>query len=488
MKPARVRAVVFFALAGAGAIGAAASCSLGLDESKIAAANEAGGSDTAVDETGAADGGEGGPGPGSSDAATCTKDDDCATTRGCLKGKCDLSRKTCVYDVCREAACKAGACDVDAGTCGASKDYKYQAGQFEIGAPLTVRNGAVVVYPWLVALTPNGAVAFDVSDPTSGSPRSVPIVGLGFVPSQIVASGNRIYFLTGESGPRLPIAWIDAPSDPFATKIPVTTVLATYSRSETPSMFARGDDSALLVGPQPSNYASAIAQAPLIEPVSLTATPIVFTPGTGPAAVSGSRLLMQSVSGQAIASFGLIEGAGTTAPMNTGMTTFSDAGPISGPQAFGQSPEGAVFWAIASLTRAPGDPNNPPQTRAVRGYFLFPDGKGGLNDSLGIDVEVYGGGIGQGANVTGPTAMLDANTAIVLTAAKENPGSATAVQFVKREPLTVVKSRVVLPVSLGNFVAAAGSNGIGYAVQNVPAQNASPPNAMVYVFDPACAP
>lgn len=490
----RGRALLLFALAGASTMLAAASCSLGLDESKIGAGQEAGVLDTNAPDTTAADAGDSGPTPGLPDAATCTKDDDCKATHGCLKGKCDLSRKACVFDVCHETACNAAACDTNAKTCGAAKPYPYKATQFQVGAQVTGRIAAV--HPWLFAQTATGILAFNVADTAATTPPPVPVVGLGFVPSQMVVSGSRLYFLAAPTGPgpsRLPLAWIDVPSDPFASKIEAKSVLATYSRpaAEGVGLVARGGDTALLLGPQAQSFPSATVEAPLAEPLTITATPIVFTVGTSPVAMSGARLVMESIDGTGIPSIGLIDNAGTATPQNKGDTKLADAGPLSLPQQFAQSPEGAVFWSIAQLTGAPGAMGT--VTRALRGWFLLPDGNGAVDPAGAFDVEVYNvTPVGQGANLAGPTAMLDANTAMVLAAARENPGAATAVQFARRQPLGIVKNadnttprRAVLPVPVGTFVSAAGSNGIGYAVAN---EGGAMPNATVYVFDPACAP
>lgn len=490
----RGRTLLLFVLAGASTTLAAASCSLGLDESKIDATKEAGAFDADVADTSTVDAGDSGPTPGLPDAAACAKDEDCTTTHGCLKGKCDLSRKACVFDVCHAMACNAAACDVNAKTCGAPKPYPFKATQFAVGAQVTGRIAAV--HPWLFAQTAMGVVAFNVGNTSATTPPSVPVVGLGFVPTQMVVSGSRLFFLATPTGPgpsRLPLAWVDVPSDPFASKIEATSVLATYSRpaAEGVGLVARGGDTALLLGPQPQSFPSAIVQPPLAEPLTITATPIVFSAGTSPIAMSGARLVMQSVDGTGIATFGLINNAGSATPQNAGDTRLADAGPLSRPQQFAQSPEGAVFWTIASLSGAPGAMGT--VTRSLRGHFLLPDGTATFDPAAGFDIELYNvTPVGQGANLAGPTAMLDANTAIVLAAARENPGAATAVQFARRQPLGIVKNadnttprRAVLPVPVSSFAGAAGSNGIGYVVAN---EGGPTPNATVYVFDPACAP
>jgi len=491
-RPRRLRSgFVLGAAAISATMLAAASCSLDLDESKIGEGAETGVPDTNVDETATGDSGDGGGPIVTPDASTCTKDEECVTTNGCLKGRCDQVRKACVFDVCRTMACNAGVCDTAAKTCGAPKAYKFLAGQFSVG---TQASRIVAVYPYLFAQTATGILAFDVSNPAATAPRQVPIVGLGFVPNQTVATGNRVYFSAPVTGPgpsRLPLAWIDVPSDPFATKLEVTSVLATYSRAEAPSLLGHTEDKLYLLGPPGANYPSAIVDAPLVEPLTITATPLAITMSTSPAALSGNRLVMIGFDTSNIPSFGLINGAGTTMPMNTGDTKFADAGNMASSGLFAWSPEGAVFWSVPTLTGPPSPPAaTAPNLRSVMARFLLPDGNGGFDLSAGFDVETYN--IALGPNLIGPTAMIDANTAIVLAADKTNVVAQTTVQFAKRMPLGLVKNmdnttprRQTIALPIGAFTSATGSNGFGYVAAN---ETGPPPNSTIYVFDPGCAP
>ncbi len=495
---ARLRAR-FFAGAVFACIGiVGAACSLDLDENLINLGPDGGLPDGALPDGALPDGALPDAPPPVPDASTCTKDDDCKTTHGCLKGKCDLARKACVYDVCRNAACSSAACTTSSQTCGAAAPYKYRATSFLVGAQVIAR--AAAVHPYLFLGTGNGFVAFNMSNPANPNPPQVPVVGLGFIPNQFVTSGSRVYFLgnsVGANPSRLPIAWIDVPADPFAAKLTVQSALPLYNRpaGDGPTMLARGGDSALIMKvDQAQNYPTAFVSAPFVEPFTVTTTPLTFTAGTGPVAVSGTRLVMRGINGATnVFSFGLIQTAGGPNPQNLGDTVMADAGAASSEQ-YAQSADGAVLWVTHALTTIP-NPNPPPPTvtvvRAIRAYFLIANEQANVDQSAGIDVETYNPPIvGPGGAVIGPSAMLDSKTAMVVHAAKENLNQ-TAVQFIRRDPLEVIKEgaapkRVVLPIAPGTVVAAAGSNGVGYIVAN---DVVGPPtNATVYVFDPACPP
>jgi hypothetical protein len=476
-----------------------AACSLGLDESRIGAARDGGGllEDGGTLDGEATDGGGNDSGiPVGPDASACANDNDCTTNQGCLKGKCDLSRKSCVYEVCRPSACNAGACNTATRTCAPPAAYKYKAAQFSLGAQLSCARCVAAVHPWLFATTATGVVAFNVSNPGSATPPQVPVVGLGFVPTALVQSGSRVWMVGDQDGPgpsRLQLAYIDSPADPFVTKIEAKTVLATYSRpAEATKLFARGGDSALLVG-QNAQVPAAFIEAPLQEPLSITATPLLIPQNFNfGASVSGKRLLSVAVVNQ-VASFTFVENAGSASPATGPAIDLTDAGAVSTQQTFAQSPDGAILWVTGAHQGSP----TPTSTRAARAFFLVPGDQGAIVGNAAVDVEVYlPDAVAPNAPIFGPNmataAMLDAKTAIVAVQARENDQQ-TSVQFVRRDPLGLVPEgagpsprRLVLPVPIGSFTAAAGSNGIGYLVAN---DQAGPPaTSTVYVFDPACAP
>lgn len=469
------------------------SCSLSLDESLIGRNGDGAGG---PDGGGVAPGIEAGVDGGSTTElpTTCAADDACTTTDPCLKGRCDLARGACVYDVCRPAACSAAVCDAAAKRCGAPLPYTYESTQFPVGAPVLSR-GAVAMYPWLFVLTNAGPIVFDVSNPSGKNPRRVPLAGLGFVPTQMVQSANRVWMIGGASGPgpsRLPIAWIDPPSDPFATTLTARTVLATFDRpaAEGLGLFAGATGSALAVGPIGAQLPSFVVTAPVAEQASFTSTPFLPIMNGVPVAGSGRRLLLSAVTSSA-ASFQLVDGAGTNAPVPGAITTVPGAGLVSTSRAFGASPDGAVFWASGvHVDQGAGDI----RTRAVRGSFLLANQTSPLAD-FAFDVEVFdapGMPLGAEAPVTGATvAMPDAQTAILVTPAREAIATQIAVQFAKREPLGIVKEpggaprRRVANAPLSAVAATTASNGMGFVVTN---DGAPATNATVRIFDPACAP
>ncbi len=480
-----------------------ASCSLGLDEGLIGQVGESGTGETSFADGFVPEGGDGALPPLNPEGGICGKDSDCKGSAGCLVAKCDLPRKACVFQVCRQPACNSATCDVAGGKCGTARPYKYRAGQFPVGSAIgcggQLGRCFAAVYPFVFVGTSNGVVAFAANDPQSATPTAIPIAGLGFVPNQIVASGSRVYFLGTPvgAGPtsRVPLAYADVPADPFAAKIFVTTVLAAYNRpaSDPALLMARGNDTSLLVDLNgATSFASAPIEPPLAEPVSFGSNPITFTAGSGPAAVSGSRLVMELINAGGAPSFGFVGGAGSATPQTSPDVAIPTATPVSGPQFFATSADGALFWSYVSLTLPPGQPPPPspqPLLRAARGYFLAADVAANFDPAAGIDLEVYGAAP-LGTPSVGPVALLDAKTALVTTSIPANPAQ-TNVSFVTAgKPPVILKNADNTPrrfqIALAvTQLAAAGSNGLGYVLAVDPAAPTAP---TVYVFDPACAP
>jgi hypothetical protein len=390
--------------------------------------------------------------------------------------------------VCRTAACTVATCDRATHTCGQANTYKYQVTQFSLGTRIACTRCAAASYPWLFVVGSSGLVAFNVSNPTDNNPPKASIAGLSFTPTQVVQSGARIWLLgapnAGGAATRLPIAYIDPPSDPFATQLTAQSVSATYNRPvmEAITLFPRAGASALLVGPATSQYPSAFVEAPLVDPVNVNTTALPFVPNTNPYAVSGRRLLMGGTN-NTLETFNFVDNAGGPNPANNAVITMNNTGSVSASQRVASSGDGAVFWATGVVEGV----DILARTRAVRGHFVVANETGPIEANVGLDVEPYDQGIGPDAPVAGPVAMLDGQTALVSAQAHEaNLG--TAVQFVTRTPLAIVQQgavprRQVLPIGVTSFVAAAASNGIAYLIAN---DQAPPQPGTVFAFDPGC--
>lgn len=472
------------------------ACTLDLDESLIGKPPKDGGGVT-LGDVNLPDGtiiSESGVPIVPSDAVNCTTDNDCPTTNGCLKGRCDQTRRACAYDICHAASCAVGVCDQAAKTCNSTQMYKEKAGELVLDQVTT--GGIIAAYPWLFQMTTTGILVYDVSNPTKGKPVSVPLVGLGFVPNQFARSGNRIWIMAplGGTPARLPIAYIDVPADPFTGKIEAHTILANYNRPATESVSIGPSENkgALILGPAPT-YPTAAVDTLLAEPATKTATPIVPRDNSTPVALSGSRIVMQGIqplTNQATNQFGLVSGAGTTNPTTSDLVTVADLAAPSLARAATQSVDGTVFFATG--THGPGPAPDTIVTRTVRGYFLVKDGKSTIDGAVkGVDLETYAPETAPGANgdsLRAPT-MVDLDTAMVVVAATESPGTATAVQFMKRDGTVDRAKRVTLATSIGTIAGSSASDGFVYIAANIPSgQEGVPPTAKVFVIDPACSP
>jgi hypothetical protein len=499
------RRFVFGALVVSTAFAILASCSLGLDESLIGKADTgAPPDDSPSGDTGPKDGGNDGPPPINPEAGVCTKDEDCKSPGdGCLKPHCDVPRKACVFDVCKPAACQSSACDTVGRTCAQPpKTRKYASAQFPVGAPVgcgSPRACFAVVYPYVFVGTPNGVLGFSAADPASTAPTPVSVTGLGFVPTLLVTSGSRVYFLGGAVGTgassRLQIGYIDVPPDPFRKSIEVQTILATYNRPTSEpgfslTLYPRANDTALLVDYNPAqSYPSTAIEPPLVEPLSLSSTTIPLTAGTQPLITSGLRLVMQSLTTPSgTGTYELIANAGAAAT-NGGSVPFPpapDAGvvPVSPPQTLAVDPQGGVLWMLEYLTQAPNNPAPPGAlVKTIRAFFLLADGSANFDFTKGVDVEVYPPSFGPGAGLVGPAAMIDTNSAIIATAEPSNAAQSN-VQIVTKQPTALVAGKKQrLTTNAVGTLGAAASNGYGYILAAESATASS-----VYVFDPACAP
>lgn len=489
-----MRRLLFAGLLGATCAGLAFACTLDLDEALITSAKGDGGpvvigdatfpDGTVISESGV---------PVVPEGTSCAKDDECVSANGCLTGRCDLTRRACTYDVCRSAACSAGTCDQTAKSCNAPTTYKLKAGEMTLDQPTV--GGVVAAYPWLFQLTSTGVLVYDVSNPTKTKPAQVPLVGLGFVPSQLVRSGNRIWIGAplGGTPARLPLAYIDVPADPFSTKIEAHTILANYNRPATESVsFAPSENkNAFIIGPAPT-FPTALVDPLLAEPATKTATPLVPKENTSPIGTSGSRLVMQaSVNGVLANQFGLIAGAGTTNPTTSDLVTIADMGAVSVSRTSASGLDGATFFVTGVHEPGPILPDGL-VTKSVKGYLLLKDGAASLDGAIkGVEIESYAieTALPANADVVRGATPLDNDTFVVAAAAAENKENGTAIQFIKRDLTLKKDKRVVLATPLSTIAGVSASDGLVFVAANIPSGvDGVPATGKVFVLDSACAP
>lgn len=480
------RALLALTLAAAAPFAAVSGCSLGLDESKIGGLPEA----APFDDGGAPDG----PRPNPTNEAgtdagglptACTRNEDCATTAGCLTGRCDLARKACAFDVCLSSTCNGGTCDPNARTCSPPKPRTLRAGTFPVGAGVGCGGGLgnpdrclAFVYPFVFVGTTNGVVAFSAEDPASASPRQVPVKGVGFLPTSLVAAGSRVFMLGASAAvganSRVQIAVLDVPTDPFTKELSAVTILSSFDRPSGDVILPRENDTAYLLQlAAPASFPTGILQAPLREPLDVKSAPLVFTAGANPMAVSGNRVVMQLSNAQNQSTMAFVTGAGTPQAAKAGELLLAAAGNVTTQQSFSTLTSGAVYWAVAQL-------NGPPPIntlRAARGHFLVADANAPFDPAGGVDLQVYPN-IPAASAIIGPAALVDADTAIVSFAVP--PALNTTDVRVHKRAGGLLPPKVTLTQPIAQL-GAAGSSGLAVILAAE-----SPTASSIHVFDPAC--
>ena len=477
----------------------AAGCSLGLDASLIN-----GGGDGGAAGDGSHDDVEGG-GDGSGDhstqpppAGSCNQDSDCKNASACVKAThCDLAIHLCGFDVCPVAACQSAACDTMANMCSVPASFGFHASSFKVttggvGCGGVASRCFAAAYPFVFVGTTNGVVAYQVGDPANSAPPVVPVGGLPFLPSRIVSSGRRVYFIGNVvgSGPtyHLAIASLDVPQNPFVTAFAATTAFVGYPQPSAPEVFPSTNGAIFLVYPDSVKaWPTALVNAPIQDSssISLLASPGIAM-GASVVAASGSRLVTYhwaDLTNGYMAAFSFENGAGTSNAQNGGETTASDMGTIYPQGFFAQGNDGSLLWSSPATNTPDGGAFN---TAAARMTWLVADDKAtAFAETVKIDMETYAPPIPYGSSVSGPMAWIDAKTALVIAAAKQDPTKQTSVQIASRTmlPASLLPGRrYVLPVDV-NHVGAAASGAFAYALAADDMMNQS---ATVHVFAPSC--
>lgn len=463
------------------AVALAGGCSLGLDPSLIPG-SEAGADAVTVDA------GADAPNP-----VQCKADPDCKSTNGCLTGKCVSDQ--CNYTICPASACNVSVCDDNSHTCSAPTAYGFHAGTFHVslgnigcgGGGAGARRCFAAVYPFVFVGTLNGVVAYSVADPANGSPTSIPVAGLPFFPNQIVASGSTVYFV-GQfvgAGPdyKVPIATLTVPTDPTVSQMTAATVFDTLQVPGVDFVFPDTTGGVYLVRNDPTKfYPAARIAAPLKDLDALTFQPTAGLPAnSGVAAASGTRLVTfrQDNGGTYDTHFSLESAAATANAQNAGeQSMLANMGQNYQPSYLAQSPTGGLLWMTSSVSVPDGGPATTATARLA--WVLADQGASAFDATTHVDVSTYNVA-GLGADLPGPAAWIDDNTAIVISA----PPSAQAqsvVQIASRNGTpSIVPSRSFQLAFHPSELAVQASNGFGYVL--TPDQTAG---ANVHVFGTSC--
>ncbi len=446
------------------------ACSLGLDESKLDLADGGANDGVAPDAPAKSD--------GAVNPTQCNQDQDCKPANACLVGKCNVALHQCSYDICpAPKACQASVCDTNSKTCSVPTQYGFHAGSFHLttgtigcgGGAQGAHRCFAASYPFVFIGTTNGVVARSVVDPTDSSPDVIPIGGVPFVPAFVVASGSRIYFVgfVGGSGPdyKVPIAWLDAPTDPTVKSMTATSVFDSVQVSQIDGVWPDTKGGVYLArGDGAKSYPVARITAPLKDLEAVQFFPLAGIPQNhGPIAASGTRVVTATAFGQYQTAFSLETGAGTGSAQNAGaQETTATFGAVAGNFFFAQGPDGSL---VASGTAVSLPDGGQPTSSGVRVAWLVADEKATTFDATAhVDIEPYTNAGCCGGDFAGPVAWIDSKRALVLSAPASNLAQ-TAVQIVTREgaPSVVANRKFVLPFHPSELGAAASSS-YGYVM------------------------
>lgn len=501
------------------AAAAVAGCSLGLDHSLIGQVSDAatpfdtggmepeGGADSgpleAGSDTSASEAGDGSPEAASEagvDAASgCSQNSDCVSPNACLTGRCNTTTKECAFDLCPSTvACMGSACDGATNTCGTPAMYGFQAGAIDVGTAIgcggSVATCVAASFPFVYVGTPQGVVAVNVSDPANATPTIVPVAGIPFYPSFILASGSRVYFVgplqsSGSSGYMVPVAWIDPAADPTAP-LTARSAFVAYPTSTLGGAFPNGTGGVYLENTGGS--VTGLLTAPVPDPTTIMLATTTLGAGETIVGASLTNFVTFETDMADIPNFGVVMGAGTAMPMDEGTQTVSQFGAVSRYFTFAGAPDGSFLFNAALIDVATGK-----YTGVRFGWVLTGGANTNFNGQTTFLAESYTPPAGFSSSDTpilaplaGPVAWLDSNRALVTAAATAAEGGtgSTSVQVVTQAnmPPSLVNG-VVLSSVPTNMVGTAGSQSpAGISFGYVVASSAS--GVTLNIIAPDCAP
>lgn len=461
-RAARLRLYAAGVTAVAAVLGALASCSLGLDESRIGAT----GPGVSPDGAGGTTPDASRPDGASGDGTSCETDSECSLPSECFRGTCDTTLKRCVYASCLSETCTYGLCGRGTGQCGqgSKQPFGTRVGSLEgvLSCPV-LGQCAASVHPFLFVLTASGAAVLSTAELRAGAVNPVAVRGLGFAPTRVFASGGRVFFLGEKLVPAVPgvnpgapvsLAVVDVPSDPYAAvAIDGATVVAsptTPERTELTAILTSGRGE-LALGLRPGSYATSFLGAGLPDdPSSLPIAPLPAIDG-GPAGALVGASADQALEARSLApfevSYAWVRGLGSEQLVRGAERVAKELSPV-GRALIAPSATGAVALAAERVVVVDGG------AAGVDTISLyFPWAQAGA-DPIFEPIEIRKG---QGA-LSGLAWMDDDRVLVVTT------GGGVFARIASRSGKAIVPGKALDLPGAGTLFATAGSGGVGYLV------------------------
>ncbi|HRG97364.1 MAG TPA: hypothetical protein PLR99_14015 [Polyangiaceae bacterium] len=457
--------------------GAAASCSLGLDEGLIGQTDAAPTATTTTTVEPPTDSSTPDapvkPVDAASDSrapSTCTRNEDCVTSAICQKGRCDLAAKRCIYEICPQTdRCKVAACNATTGACEAPVDRAFSESFSiidQVGSTGPFR-GIAIVEPFVFVGTNSGVYAYSLQE--AGVPKTaIPVAGAAFVPQYLFASGRRLYIvgpLQGSTQRRLAVGWLDVASDPAPAELRAESKYVTFNAPSLGSVFPYPGER-MLVGQQSSGSAFGITEPPFGTAIALQTA---ILPSGLLVANSGERVvLLRAVAGTTAPVLSLVAGPGTPTPSAGADQSIQAGGNASysfGSGYFATSPAGAVAmsWQMSNSTT----PFNGNAVAARLSFILKDDKDVAFSGSDFLDYATFPSpGVPNTSNLAGPIAWADEATVLATYATPSALTSHTNAVFVRRARTDAgVDAGVTAPVELNiapsSVVGIAAAPGLG---------------------------
>ena len=374
--------------------------------------------------------------------------------------------------------------------CGTPQPYTFHAFEFSVGEDLSCSSAGQCVAAlgdFVVVSTTAGVRAWRITNATD--PQPVGVEQPPFAVLRMAASGDRVLLVGPKAQGKLSIAWIDLPQVPLVSTLDTTAVAVSFD-GVVDAVFPAAAGEFFLVK---NNAAELFPTAVLAPPVANNST-VTQHPSTGvPAAStvvasSGTRLVTYRTDTtiQFAPHLSIESAAGTATAQNEGeVSLLPETGEVAtslGAHRFSTGRDGSLLWTTNSITRAEA---GTPQAETVSFFWPLAGTEMTFNGSRRATLETYVPPQGVNSNLSGSSALIDDQTALVTVADPANVGN-TAVRLVTRagDALTVDPAkRWVLSFAPSQLAVVAGDR-FGFVLTPATVLPASAP--MVHVFDPAC--